>query len=161
MTAVPDRRLGQRIMFGSRRRCGGLYRIFTSVKRCKPEMWPIRQDLIQRPEIAPVGEYSTIPRALRGARSRLTMSGFCGWVGSSSPYSRPSSISYRPMTAKHAPFEGRRSDAVDVHARSVGLTRFIGPVRFGEGQRRTDHESPIHFGRPESHVIHQRPPTTA
>src|SRR5689334_3233294 len=41
-----------------------------------------------------VAEYSTIPRALRGASSMSVMMAFCGSLGSSSPLKRPVSFSY-------------------------------------------------------------------
>src|SRR5919199_3454698 len=48
-------------------------------------------------------EYSTMPLALVGARSRSTMTALRGSLGSASPYARPTSFSYWPTLPNERP----------------------------------------------------------
>ena len=48
-------------------------------------------------------EYSTMPRAFRGASLMSAIGAFMGSLGSTSPKNRPASFSYRPAAPNEAP----------------------------------------------------------
>ncbi len=74
-------------------------------------------------EMAKVAEYSTMPRALRGANWMSVMMALCGSLGSSSPKKWPLRVSNLPALPNACAFVGGRLALFDDDACDAGVER--------------------------------------